>query len=392
MATVEKVGDSLASFASRLWTPWERFWFTPTDPTPLGLIRLLAGFLVLYVHIAYCYDLEAFFGDKAWIDSQTINLLRAEGPVGVPPSGWDQMQPPENSTPDELAYEARFGIHPRLLYSRGHPELFSIWYLVSDPLAMRIVHGAILAIMFCFAIGLCTRITGVLTWLSIISYFNRAPTSLFGMDTMMNIVVIYLVIAPSGAALSVDRLLARFWATRQAFKKHRPAPEFQAPAPRISANVALRLMQVHFCIIYLVSGVTKLQGQSWWNGTAVWGTMANYEFAPMQIGLYMKGLQFMAEHRWLWELITTGGSYFTLAFEIGFMPAMIIGRWLPSVRATFIVCAICLHLGIAITMGLVTFSMFMLMGVLSFVPAAVIHQMLRRLGRGRPAVTARLAA
>ena len=51
-------------------------------------------------------------------------------------------------------------------------------------------------------------------------------------------------------------------------------------------HVAIRLIQIHLCIIYLVSGLSKLLGKAWWEGTAVWGTLASFEFAPMQHGWY----------------------------------------------------------------------------------------------------------
>ena len=50
-------------------------------------------------------------------------------------------------------------------------------------------------------------------------------------------------------------------------------------------------MQVHFCIIYLASGASKLQGPAWWNGTALWQTIANYEFAGPRSGVVTDGLE-----------------------------------------------------------------------------------------------------
>src|SRR5262249_54056114 len=152
------------------------------------------------------------------------------------------------------------------------------------------VHVAFLVAMFLFTIGFCTRLTSVLTWVGIISYIHRTPTTLFGMDTIMNILAIYLMIGPSGAALSVDRLIARWWAGRQ-------GRELGPPRPLVSANFAIRLMQIHFCIIYLASGLSKLQGPAWWNGNALWGTMANYSFAPMHWPAYLAFLKFLSEHR-----------------------------------------------------------------------------------------------
>src|SRR5207244_2703431 len=210
-----------------------------------------------------------------------------------------------------------WGVHPSQVMAYGQP-LWSIFYHVTDPVWIWVVHGCMLAAVFLFTIGFCTRITSVLTWLGMLCYIQRAPTSLFGMDTIMNVVVLYLMIGPSGAALSVDRLINHYWATRQALRRHLTAPELLPPAPQVSANLALRLLQVHICIIYAASGLSKLQGPAWWSGMAVWGTMANYEFSPMGMRLYMGFLQFICQHRWLWELVTTGGSYFTLVFEVGF--------------------------------------------------------------------------
>src|SRR5262249_41747962 len=54
-----------------------------------------------------------------------------------------------------------------------------------------------------------TRVTAVLTFLGTLSYINRNSGVLFGMDTMQTILLFYLMVGPSGAALSVDRLVGR---------------------------------------------------------------------------------------------------------------------------------------------------------------------------------------
>ncbi len=52
---------------------WNRFWFQPTDPTTLGLMRVITGLIVLYVHLVYCFDLQSFFGKHAWLDLAAID-------------------------------------------------------------------------------------------------------------------------------------------------------------------------------------------------------------------------------------------------------------------------------------------------------------------------------
>jgi hypothetical protein len=351
------------------------------------MIRICCGLVVFYVHLAYSYDLQTFFGPDAWLSLERINLLRREIPWVGPPTGWDQPVTPPAQNDQEREFIKRWGVHPSQVMCYGQP-LWSIWYHVTDPTWMWVAHGCILAAMFLFTIGLCTRVTSVLTWLGMLCYTQRAPTSLFGMDTIMNVVVLYLMIGPSGAALSVDRLIARYWATYQALRNHLPVPTLMRPAPSVSANVAIRLLQIHVCIIYAASGLSKLQGPAWWSGWSVWGTMVNYEFSPMRLQIYTGFLHLISQHRWLCELVTEGGSYFTLAFEIYF-PVLV---WIPSLRWTMVLAAVVLHTGIALCMGLVTFSLMMLIAVSVFIPTAVVREFLWRLGRRAAGVRLALAA
>src|SRR5262249_58223947 len=117
--------------------------------------------------------------------------------------------------------------------------------------------------MLLFTLGLWTRVTSVLAWAGSTCYVHRCSTQLFGMDTMSTILLLYLMIGPSGAALSLDAWLR---------KRRDPTP----PRPQVSANLAIRLLQVHFCFVYAMSGLSKLQGNLWWNGTALWDCLANY--------------------------------------------------------------------------------------------------------------------
>jgi hypothetical protein len=365
----------------RAASAWNRFWFTPADPTTLGLVRIFTGLVVFYVLLAYTPDLQNFFGEDAWFNLKMIKEFLEERPVPGPQFNWELVQqPPLPTDPKGLEYLNRWTVHPDLAQSKGH-KLFSIWFHVADPTWMWVIHISLLVCTFCFMIGFCTRITGVLSWLGMISYIQRSPTTLFGMDTIMNVALLYLNIGPSGAALSVDRLILRYWATARALAKHLPAPRFFRPEPSISANVAYRLLQVHICFVYMASGLSKLLGASWWNGTAVWATMANYEFSPMHLKIYMNCLEYLAAHRWLWEIVVSGTTFGTLIFEISFAYLV----WDRRFRWAMILGAVLLHLGIALFMGLVSFSMMMLTLVLAFVPPETVHQLLWRLGRGLPA-------
>jgi hypothetical protein len=379
---------------ARIAQGWSRFWFAAADPTPLGLIRICAGLIVLYVHLAYTVDLQEFLGPHAWSDLRSANEWRDQE-NGVPwfarPWDWSELEPtpPEvPRSPEERDNLQKWG-RARLdsAVARGYP-IYSIWFQVTDPRWMLPVHVTLLVIMFLFTIGFCTRVTSVLTWLAALSYIQRSQVTLFGMDTIINVLLLYLMIGPSGAALSVDRLLLRYWYTRRVLSArarkaghalyHAPLEGPPPPAPRISANLALRLMQVHICFIYLASGLSKLMGNAWWTGTAVWGTMANPEFSPIHFPLYLPFLQFLAQHRFLWEVAMGIPVLFTLLFEISF--AFVV--WYRSMRWVMIISAVLLHTGIAVFMGLNTFSLAMITLVISFVPAEAVHRFLEMLSRG----------
>lgn len=380
----------------RIGTEWSRFWFLPGDPTVLGAIRILTGLLTFYTLLLYCFDLQEMMGENAWLDLKLRQEQYHDAPVpayylswneyGTFPAPrneeekryfdeymvkWGNMPPgPYPKSAKEIqeidAYRAQWGIDPRMVVTRGRP-IWSVWFHVIDPFWMSVVHGGILTCAFLFLIGFGTRITSVLTWFGALCYIHRDPAVLFGVDTMMTVLLMYLMVGPSGAALSVDRWLQ----CRRARRLGLPEPPL---TPSVSATFALRLIQIHLCIIYFSAGLAKLQGAAWWQCTAPWATMANYEYAPMQLGLYVDFLRFLAKYRWLYELTMTTGSIMTLAFEIGY-PFVI---WQPRLRAVWLWIALILHLGIGMCMGLRTFSLMMLAFNLAFVSPETVRRVIQR--------------
>ena len=52
------------SYVAEVWEAWDDFWFTPTSPSTLSAIRVLAGAMLLYTHLVWSLDLDAFFGPQ----------------------------------------------------------------------------------------------------------------------------------------------------------------------------------------------------------------------------------------------------------------------------------------------------------------------------------------
>jgi hypothetical protein len=364
---------------------WDRFFFHSADPTTLGMMRICCGLIAAYTLVAFSWDLQNFFGEHAFVSLQERNEWRRHYPQNM-----STLDTWENPDPIHDDYEDRWGMPRNWTHAQGMP-IWSIWFHVTDPTGMAYVHAGLILVTILFTIGFCTRLTSVLTWFGALSYIHRSNLTVFGVDTMMTIALFYLMIGPSGAALSVDRLIKRWWLSYRALRRVSAGEErtaglstvpvrlpVLAVTPSVSANLAIRLCQIHVCIIYMAAGLSKLQGASWWTGEAIWGTLANFEFAPMQYDSYMAFLTFLAKTPWLWNLFMTAGTVFTLAFEIGF--AFLV--WRPGTRWVIIAMAVTLHGGIGLFMGLKTFSFMMLTLVMSFVPPEVIHRVLRALARG----------
>jgi hypothetical protein len=220
---------------------WNKFWFAPTDPTTLGLIRVLAGSAIFMIHFAYCFDLQELLGPDAWVNAPLATDTRQHVPVTLPPSGWEYPQPAEaidnNQRSFNSDYVNRWGIHPSIISGEGNYS-WSVWYHLQDPVAMRWMHGAILTIMFLFAIGFATRLTSVLSLIGALQYVHRAQANLFGMDQMVIVLLLYLSIGNSGAMLSLDRWLARRgWSWTRIFGGQ-AEPVADHDGPSVSANLA----------------------------------------------------------------------------------------------------------------------------------------------------------
>ncbi|MCS7046764.1 MAG: HTTM domain-containing protein [Gemmataceae bacterium] len=270
------------------------------------------------------------------------------------------MPPPYPESVDEMKkihdHIERFGVDPRRVYARG-ASTFSVYFHIHDPFWRSTVHGLFLVVVLLFTLGLGTRVTSVLAWFAYLNYVHRNHTVLFGADQMIVILLTYLAIGPSGAALSLDRWLSRWWNGRG-----QGDDGVSPPLPTISANVAIRLLQVHLCIIYGIAGLSKLQGPAWWNGTALWNVLANFEFAPMNWAVYDWLLRTVGSNQLIFEILLTGGAYFTLAFEISY-PFVV---WNPNGRWVMLASAILLHGVIGLFMGLQTFALIMLVMNMAF--------------------------
>lgn len=105
----------------RGWDAWCRFWFAPADPTPLCLMRIVAGILTLYVHLAYSLDLVDFFGPNAWVGQRESNEIRTKMPHYRVRTDWQVDDMPFFMPPDPREREVLSQFIDRVL-SDSNPD------------------------------------------------------------------------------------------------------------------------------------------------------------------------------------------------------------------------------------------------------------------------------
>ncbi|MCA9217765.1 MAG: HTTM domain-containing protein [Planctomycetales bacterium] len=299
---------------------WCRFWFTPTAPQTLAAIRIMGGAMLVYTHVVYAIDLNAFVGADSWISS-------------------------------DLSRE---------IHSGGTASSF-LWYVQSPPV-MWIVHAVSLVVLFCLMIGFMSRIAAALALCITVSYSHRLIGAQFGLDQVNAMLAMYLIVGPCGAAYSVDNWLAK-----------RKSGTNRAHQPTVSANVAIRLIQCHMCIMYLFAGIAKMRGGTWWDGSAVWFAIASFEYQSL-------------DATWLgrWPHVIALLSHVTVFWETFYCVLV----WPRLSRPIILVLAVAVHGGIAMYLGMITFGLAMLIGNFAFIEPKLVDATVRRMS----SLTSRMTA
>lgn len=303
--------QNVRDWGAEIVAGWNRFWFEPADPATLGLIRICAGAMMFYTHLVWSLDLAAFFGPHAWLTKEAVGILQRDT------YAWSYL-----------------------------------WWFENSPVALWTVHVAALVVFALLTVGLFSRLAAVLALVVTLSYVGRVPGALFGLDQINVMLAMYLAIGPCGDAFSLDRWL-----------KHRKAGGPLGIRSSWTANLAIRLIQVHLCIIYLFAGTSKLTGPAWWDGTALWMALGNMEYQSLNM-------------TWLadWPKMISLLTHVTVYWEIFYCVLV----WPRITRPVVLLLAIPLHMGIAICLGMVTFGLAMLIANMAFVRPEFVRSLLPR--------------
>lgn len=275
---------------------WERFWFATVPASTLAIVRIAFGLVVLAWGLALAPDLAALFGPDALVEG-------------------------------ERAYV--------------------------------VVYVALLAAAGCMVVGYRTRIASAVVFCALLWFDHANPWALNSGDAVLRHVAFVLMLAPCGAALSLDRRRSR--------------DRF----PQVGVW-SLRLLQLQVSAIYLAAAAAKLQGDAWRDGVA----------AALALGV-PQAARFPAP-----DVLTTSpaAAYVLTWGTIGLEGAIAVLVWNRRLRPWVLAAGACFHLAIDYSLRAGFFSWAMLVCYLAFVaPDAAARlvecarQRLRSLReRGRP--------
>lgn len=300
-----------------------RFWTEPVSGEPLAAFRIVAAVsIAASVVFGIAPDLELFFSDQGLIPGSAADAI--------------------------LAQTGRFSL------KRGPSGAFSALDGVTGSWLMLI---ALLFALGFVAVGKYTRWAAAVSYVLFASFTQRSLTLTNGGDDLAVQALFYLVIAPAGAVWALDA---------------------KAGGERRVAAWSVRLIQIQLCVVYLATGLSKLDAagpSDWLSGHAIY-------YALNDITLTRFAYPLLPVPLLLCKLL----SWATLAFEIGF--ALLI--WIPRIRPWLLASGLCLHAGIALTMQVGFFSSNMLMFYAVFLAPDVLTRLHEMVSGLRERITARL--
>ena len=289
---------------SRAAEAWNRFWFTPSPTSTLALFRIAFGVVALAWAFSLAPSLFSFFSEGGILPRQ----------------------------PDRGAG------------AWGLLELFP-----SDT-AVTVLYALLVVGSLSLLVGFRSRLAALVVFVCIVSFSRRNPDVLNSGDLLLSVLACYLVLAPSGASLSVDRWLrsqTSFW-------------EFPE-----RSQWPLRLVQVQLSILYVSAVWAKAQGTTWNDGTAVSYAFRLEDLERFPVPDAVTGSLVLV------SLLTYG----TLAVEL----ALGVLVWNRLLRPWVLLLGVGLHLGIDLAVRVGFFSYAVLVAYIVFIPPETARAWILRL-------------
>ncbi|PYK44839.1 MAG: hypothetical protein DME53_06920 [Verrucomicrobia bacterium] len=186
-------------------------------------------------------------------------------------------------------------------------------------------------------VGVGCRFSAIAAWVLHLCAAKSGGFLSYGMDNFMTIGLFYLMLSPLPDRLSLD------WRLRNLRPKNPQLLGFWR-----------RVLQLHLCIIYFFSGLTKWLGSGWWDGSNVWRALIRPPFNVIDPEILVRWKDFLPLAGILVCLLESGYPFFI---------------WSSRTRKIWLLGVCAMHLLIGVAMRMYLFSLVMIvLNVAAFGP------------------------
>jgi hypothetical protein len=276
---------------------WNKFFFAEQSPTPIALFRILYGLLIIATLTLLRPDWLNWYGVHAWVSLPTALSLEPGRRLDL------------------------FAVIPQS----------DAWI---DVLFWVSLSSAIL-----LTIGFLTRLNSVVVFICLTSIQQRNLYITHGGDTFLRLAGFFLIFAPAGAALSLDRLI-RIW-------RGKDSPNIQFRSPW-----AQRMIQLQLALVYFGSFCFKVKGAPWLHGTALYYVYHLDEFRRFPIPSWFFHPGLLALGSW---------SALVLEFSLGVL------IWVKELRYVLLALGLVFHLWLEYSLNIPLFQWDILSAYVLFV-------------------------
>jgi hypothetical protein len=233
------------------------WWFGRRSPVALGLFRVLIASMAFISLALTLFDFDAWYTERGFAPVRLIER-------------WMHYPSSRVHFGEELFFTLPFEI-PRLNLLSG----------VTNSGVTLAFYLAVMLLALLTAVGLWTRVSSILLAIGIVSLHHRNPLILHSGDSLLRLCMLYIAVAPSGAAVSLDRFIG-VWRGR---------------LPKEPEPVSLwgqRLIQYQVALLYFTTAWWKWFGTYWKDGTATWYPTQLREFDRFWIPPILEQQPFIA--------------------------------------------------------------------------------------------------
>ena len=225
---------------------------------------------------------------------------------------------------------------------------FSFFSVFDSPAQVQCIWWAAVACTICLGFGLWIRLFSVLQYLFVSSFFlSDCGHGNYGDQIFAATSVLFLAM-PSRQNFSIDRWL---------YLRRSGSPADARTAEALFSPWLRRTCTCYLAIIYATGVLARLDGWRWWDGSAVWVSLAD----PLNSVVW----RILAEHpralpQWFFSSLTYG----SLLYESGFVLLI----WFTRAKVPLVCAGIAFHLALGFTMNLGLFPFQMCLLLIACIP------------------------